>query len=179
MRLSVGLDRSQYPAPSGLIPRRVTVVRNTPQRRAGQYNKPLRRGRWGGVGPVQERCSASSWQKKAQPVRVALKVPPKEEVLEEYVGWRRRKASISKLPAECKRLLLLRNIRPDPFRIFITLYLQIIYLYYLTISTGIFAWVNTLRVSLPSSTAARPLRPCEVMTMRSQLRASAALRMAS
>ena len=177
--MSVGLDRSQFPDPSGLIPRRATVAQDTLQHRAGQYNKPLPRGPWGEVGSVQERSNASYWQKKAQPVGVALEVPPKEEVLEEYVGWRRRKASISKLRAKCKRLLLLRNKRPDPFRTFTILYLKIILLHYLTISTGIFAWVNTLRVSLPSSTAARPLRPCEVMTMRSQLRASAALRMAS
>jgi hypothetical protein len=49
-------------------------------------------------------------QKKAQPARVALEVPPKEEVLEEYVDWRRRKPIIPPPGTECKRSLLLSSI---------------------------------------------------------------------
>jgi hypothetical protein len=42
----------------------------------------------------QARASANFRQKKAQPLGAALKVPPKEEVLEECAGtWRRRARS--------------------------------------------------------------------------------------
>ena len=37
-----------------------------------------------------------------------------------------------------------------------------------TTRTGTFECVRTLRVSLPSSTAARPLRPCDVIRTKSQ-----------
>jgi hypothetical protein len=43
-------------------------------------------------------------------VRVALEVPPKEEVLEEYVDWRRRKPIIPPPGTKCKRSLLLSSI---------------------------------------------------------------------
>jgi hypothetical protein len=35
-------------------------------------------------------------------------------------------------------------------------------------STGIFEWVNTFRVSLPSRSALTPRRPCEAMKIRSR-----------
>src|SRR5947208_7728859 len=43
-------------------------------------------------------------------------------------------------------------------------------------STGIFECVRTLTVSLPRTTAATPRRPCEAITIKSHLLASAASR---
>jgi hypothetical protein len=48
-----------------------------------------------------------------------------------------------------------------------------------TTSTGTLVCVNTFRVSLPSRTAAKPLRPWDVINMRSQPFVSAVRKIAS
>jgi hypothetical protein len=47
-----------------------------------------------------------------------------------------------------------------------------------TTTTGMLVWVSTLLVTLPSSTAEMPLRPCEAMMMASQPLSSAVLMIA-
>ena len=50
---------------------------------------------------------------------------------------------------------------------------------YRTTSTGMLEWVNTFCVSLPSTTADTPRRPCDAITIKSHRLSFAAWTMAS
>ena len=106
-RLRCALDRSQY---------RSGPVIGTPlcRRRPAIERGSITNGRNGLFrawrGRRAERKELLAGQKKAQPARIALEVPPKEEVLEECADWRRRNYIIFLAAAKCKRFLLLCTI---------------------------------------------------------------------
>lgn len=69
----------------------LSTFRKTAVRRAPRILHRINSGKSGVASSLRPPQLQTSAQKKAQPGEVALKVPPKEEVLEERVGtWRRR-----------------------------------------------------------------------------------------